>query len=242
MPKLSSMLKSESPSYVTTLPIDKRKITYRPFRVKEEKILLMALEEETEEAILRALLTIIENCCEEIDNAGELLSVDIEHLFIQLRSKSIGEVVEPIITCPYTGETFQHKIDLSDIKLEKKEKKLSNKINISDTMGVTLKLPCMNTLLNNKFNNKLSELGIEDSVKVVSLCIEEIWNEKEIIKGDNTTIEERIDFIENLPPDVFSKIIDYFDNSPSLTYTLKYKTKDKTEREITLSGLDDFFG
>ena len=98
----------------------------------------------------------------------------------------MGEIVEPIITCPYTGEQIPSKIDLSEIYLEK-HKEVSNKISISDTMGVTLRLPCINTILNNNFENKFQEMGIEDSIKVISLCIEEIWTDEEIIKGDNTT-------------------------------------------------------
>ena len=234
------MLKSETPSYTMTLPISKKKITYRPFKVKEEKVLLMAMEEATEEAMLRALLTIIESCCEGIEDAGELMSIEIEHIFIQLRSKSVGEIVEPVITCPYTGEQIPAKIDLSDIYLEN-HKEVSNKISISDTLGVTLKLPCINTILNNKFENKFSDMGIEDSIKVISLCIEEIWTDEEVIKGDNTTIEERIDFLENLSPDTFSKIVEFFENAPTLSYDFKYKTKDEKEREITLSGMQDFF-
>ncbi|MBC8442975.1 MAG: hypothetical protein H8D80_02160 [Proteobacteria bacterium] len=240
MTKLSKMLKSETPSYTMVLPITKKKITYRPFKVKEEKILLMAMEEGTEEAMLRALLRIIESCCEGIDDAGELTSIEIEHIFIKLRSKSVGEIVEPVITCPYTGEQIQPKIDLSDIYLEN-NKDVSNKISISDKMGITLKLPCINTIINNSFEKDFSEMGIEDSIKIISLCIEEIWTDSEIIKGDNTTTEEKIDFLENLSPDVFAKIIDFFENAPTLSYNLKYKTKDEKEREITLSGMQDFF-
>ena len=155
MTKLSKMLKSETPSYTMTLPISKKKITYRPFKVKEEKVLLMAMEEATEEAMLRALLTIIESCCEGIEDAGELMSIEIEHIFIQLRSKSVGEIVEPVITCPHTGELIPSKIDLSDIYI--------------------------------------------------------------------------------------SKIVEFFENAPTLSYDFKYKTKDEKEREITLSGMQDFF-
>ena len=239
MSELTKLIEMDTPKYTTVLPISNKKITYRPFRVKEEKILLMAMEEGTEDAMLRALVSIIENCCEGIDDAGSLISAEVEHIFLNLRAKSVGEIVEPIITCPHTGETIEEKIDLNDVTLEVKDD-VPDKVKISDKLGLTLKLPCVNTIIENEFTS-ISELSVEDSIRIVALCIEEIWTEDEIIKGENTSTEEKIEFLENLPPDTFEDIISFYENAPKLTYNLKYKTKDNTEREITLSGLQDFF-
>tara|TARA_R110001583_G_scaffold125479_1_gene277048 strand:- start:1059 stop:1781 length:723 start_codon:yes stop_codon:yes gene_type:complete len=239
MSTLTKLLEADTPKYTTVLPISNKKITYRPFRVKEEKILLMAMEEGTEEAMLRALISIIDNCCEGIGDAGNLISAEVEHIFLNLRAKSVGEVVEPTITCPHTGEPIQEKINLNEVTLEVKDN-VPNKIKISDNLGLTLKLPSVNTIIENEFDS-ISDLGVEDSIKIVALCIEEIWTGDEIIKGENTSTEEKVEFLENLSPDTFEEIISFYENAPKLIYNLKYKTKDGTEREITLSGLQDFF-
>ena len=171
MNTLSKLVKSTTPEYTTVLPISKKKVTFRPFKVKEEKVLLMAIEDGSENAILRSIINIIESCCDDIGDAGDLQTLDIEYIFIQLRSKSLGETVEPLITCPFTDEKKQ-----------------------------------------------------------------------EIVNAHNIGLDEKIEFLEDLMPDVFADIVKYFENTPKLGIKVKYKTSDGEEREITLSGLQDFFG
>jgi hypothetical protein len=239
MTKLSKMLKSEVPSYETTLPISKRKLTFRPFKVREEKILLMAIEEKSETAILRAVLNIIESCYDDVDDAGDLQTTDIEHMFIHLRAKSIGEIVEPILTCPYTDEKVKIKIDLTKIGLIEKEE-VSDKIKISDTIGLSLNYPSINMVLSNNFK-RISELGIDDSIKMMAVCIDEIWSADEIIKGNEVTLEEKVDLLEDLSPDSFKNIVKFFENMPSLGISIDYKTSDGEDRKLELAGLQDFF-
>ena len=108
-------------------------------------------------------------------------------------------------------------------------------------MGITFKLPSINIVLKNELGD-IENLGVEDSIKVMALCIDEIWSESEIIKGDSISLEEKIEFLEDLMPTTFENIVDYFENMPKLGLKVKYKTSDKEEREITLSGIQDFFG
>ena len=119
--------------------------------------------------------------------------------------------------------------------------KTSNKIKISNDVGITLKLPTLNIILKHDLGD-IENLGVEDSLKVMALCIDEIWTSTEIVNADNITLNEKIEFLEDLMPNVFSDIVNYFENAPKLGLKVKYKTKDEQEREITLSGLQDFFG
>ena len=241
MNTLSKLVKSTTPEYTAVLPISKKKVTFRPFKVKEEKVLLMAIEDGSENAILRAIINIIEACCDDIGDAGDLQTLDIEYIFIQLRSKSLGDIVEPIITCPFTDEKKQVKINLTKIKILKQKEKLSNKIKISEDAGITFKLPSINIILKHELGD-IENLGVEDSLKVIALCMDEIWTSTEVVNANNISLDEKIEFLEDLMPDVFETIVKYFENTPKLGIKVKYKTSDEEEREITLSGLQDFFG
>ena len=240
MSKINELLKSEIPTYTTNLPTDGKEIKFRPFRVKEEKVLLMAVEEGTENGMIQSMINIVESCCDNIKNAGNLVSVDLEWLFLQLRIKSIGETVEPLITCPFTDEKFQAEINLSDVEVVKKED-LSNKIKITDNIGITLKHPTMNTIFKNDFPD-FSDMGIESALKIIALSIEEIWTDSEIFKNDELTLEDKLEFIEGMLPEKFESLVEFFENSPTLQYELKYKTKDGEERELVMKGIADFFG
>ena len=239
MSKLKELLSSEMPSYTLTLPSNSKKVKYRPFTVKEEKVLLMAVEDGRQKNLTQAIIDVIENCCGDIKNAGDIPMIDLEYLFLRLRAKSIGEKISPIITCPHTGERIQQEINLLDIDVQK-DKNTSNKIKISDNLGITLKYPTANSMSNENLDN--DEYDIETVISVVANSIEEIWADDKIYKSEDLETEDLVEFVEALSPDQFEQVNEFFENLPKLNYELEYTTKDGEERKITLSGIVDFFG
>ena len=118
---VASLLKSEIPQYNLTLPFSEKDIKFRPYLVKEEKILLLAMEQGSEKAMLNAIKNLIESCVQDIKDAGDLFIGDLEYLFLHLRARSVGETVEPIVVCPISDKPVPIKIDLTTIKLNKKK-------------------------------------------------------------------------------------------------------------------------
>ena len=239
MSKISTLLKSSIPSYSIKLPICGKQVKFRPFLVKEEKVLLMALEEDTEEAVLRAIVNIVEECTENLDNGDDLPLTDLEFLFLNIRAKAVGDIVEPSITCPWTGEPIKQKIDITKIK-PKTPKTDSNKIELNETVGITMKYPTIRILTEKKLSTT-DNLDTKDTFKLISSCIEEIWTDKEIYKDAQLKEDDVTQFVESMTTDQFEKINDFFSNIPKLSYNIKYKTKDGEERKLELTTLSDFF-
>ena len=239
MSKISTLLKSSIPSYSIKLPISGKQVKYRPFLVKEEKVLLLALEEDTEEAILQAIVNIVEECSEDLDNGSDLPLTDLEYLFLNIRAKAVGDIVSPNITCPTTGEPIEQKIDISKIK-PKTPKVDSNKIQLNETVGITMKYPTIK-ILTEKNLSTTENLNTNDTFRLISSCIEEIWTDEDIYSGEQLKENDVLQFVETMTTDQFDKINDFFSNIPKLSYTIKYKTKDGEERKLELTTLSDFF-
>lgn len=241
--QLSSLLKSEIPSYELVLPVTKQKVTYRPFRVKEEKILLLALEEGSLDALVRAGMNLVDSCCDGIQSIGDLPMIDYEYLFIHLRAKSVGEVCEPKIKCPYTGKSSKAKINLMEIKPPDMSGVLDKRIQISDNLGITMKYPCINSVLG--VDESLS--ATEKFMMTVAKSIDEVWTSDETHSTSDRSIEEVVDFVDSLSSDDLKKMCDFVESIPSLTHKVKYFVIDeekqkKEEYELVLSGIQDFFG
>ena len=241
MSKLKEFVKSEIPEYQLHLPLSNKNISYRPFRVKEEKILLLALEEGTQEAMLIAIKNIVNSCCD-IDDGGSIPMTDLEYLFINIRSKSVGEVCEPQIKCPHTGKKSKAKINITDIPPPDVSKVEDSRIKLTDKLGVTLRYPCIDVLL----DIDLYSPDTEQMIQIVASCLDEIWTEDKVMSCIDVDLEEKVNFVESLTSDELKTLGSFILSAPKLTHTVKYFVIDeekqkKEEYEITLTGLNDFF-
>ena len=246
---VATLLKSEVPNYNVTLPVSGKDLSFRPYKVKEEKVLLLALQEGTENAILNGIKRLIESCVDGIEDAGELVMADLEFLFLNLRAKSAGQQMEPNMTCPITEKHIPVKIDIA--KLELSNEAPENKIQLTENVGQSLTLPTLNIINKTSESNVLDfENDIEQFFNLISLCIVEIWSENEVFKAQEISSEDRNLFIESMTVEQFDKVLDFFKEAPKLQYKLKYKVpydptdgeQEVQENEIILEGINDFFG
>ena len=233
------------PVYEAILPSTEKVIKYRPFLVKEEKLLFTA-QESGEEAVLPAVKQIIKNCVQGELDIDNMPLFDIEYLFLRLRAKSVGEEVTLGLKpwgCPNNeGElcekTTKVNINLEDVKVIKDEKH-SSKVMIDDAIGIKLSYPDM---------NKLGKMGTEitsasEGMKVIKDCIDMIFTKDETYEKGSFTDKELDDFLDSLNTQQFMKIKDFFDTAPALKHTVKYKCETcGEEKETTIQGLNSFFG
>ena len=235
--------KVNTPTYELVLPSNGKKIKYRPFLVREEKILIMALESENTKQITDAVIDILNSC---IVTKGikleSLATFDIEYLFLNVRAKSVGESVEVNITCPDDKETtVQTTIDLDLIKV-KKDKKHKNTIKLDDTLSIKLKYPSMDTFIENNFESTEGDNDIKSTLSMITSCIDMIYNDEESWNGSESTKKELEEFIEQLNSKQFKLIEDFFTTMPKLTHSVKVKNpQTEVESEVVLEGLAAFF-
>jgi hypothetical protein len=229
-----SLPKLSVPVYETILPSTEKVIKYRPFLVKEEKVLLTAMEDGSQTSLMDAIKTIIKNCVQGKIDVDRLPLFDIEYLFLQLRSKSVGEKTEIGLKCTTTecdGVT-DISINMDEIKVTKPEGH-NRKIMISDEVGVVMSYPVIKT----------AGITEEDGMKIVKDCIEMIFTEEETHERDSFKSKELDEFIDSMDTKQFGKIKEFFDTMPKLQHTINYKcVKCGEDKETTLQGLDSFFG
>ena len=245
MKTISQLLKSEAPTYELKLPLSNKTVKYTPFRVKEEKILLMALEDGTESAMLNAIKNLVDACTETDLIIGDIPIFELEYLFINIRAKSVGEIAEPTINCQHTGKITTGKINLTEVKPPTTKTIIDNKIKIRNSVGVSMKPPSINSLLENKIKD-LENTTPEETINLVCSCIDEIWTEDEVFKVNELPKEEIVNFVESMSPTEFEKLTNYFQSIPALTHTIKYSVLNeenkREEYELVLNGMNDFFG
>ena len=228
-----------NPTYELVIPSTKKKIKYRPFLVKEEKILLLALESEDEVEIANAMKDIISACVQtkgiDIDS---LATFDIEYLFLNIRGKSVGEKIELLLKCPDDNETeVMVSINIDDIKVQFPDGH-ENQVQISDDLWVEMKYPNLDSfaLLEDAQNP-------DNTFKLVAKSIAKIYNEDDVWDSSTTTEDEFISFVESMNNKQFSKIQKFFESMPSLKHTIKIKNPaTKVQSDYTIEGLSYFFG
>jgi len=225
------MLKTTLPKYVTEQPSTRKKIKFRPFTVREEKILLMSNQTGTYEDFLFTLSDVINNCFELNTDSKKLPIFDIEYFFLVLRSKSIGEIIEPTIICPVTQEKINLTINLDDIK-PIYDNTHNREFVINNEIKITMRYPSLEYMALEK---------PEDYYEILIDCIDKIETKDEIIEYTNTSRELLKEFVDNLTQIQFQKMIDFLKTMPKLEKEIKYKTSDGVERSLTLKGLQDFF-
>lgn len=232
------ILKSSVPYYTLTLPLSKKKVKYRPFLVKEEKVLLLALEEGTDSAVITAIKNLIESCSEDIDDAGELPILDLEYLFLNIRAKSVGDVAKPQIVDPETQETVSLEIDISKIK-PKIPKNFTDKVMLTDEVGIKLTPPTLNMSSNELVMGDSN--SVSDTFDLLRNCIVEIITSTEITQTKDMSDDEVQSFLDLLTGEQFQMVSDYFEQIPDLEHKVKYTTKDGKEKSLTIVGLSNFF-
>ena len=234
--------KVSTPTYELALPSSGKKIKYRPFLVREEKILIMALESEDSKQITNSVINILNACIltKRID-ITKLATFDIEYLFLNVRSKSVGETIDVLITCPDDNTTkVETKIDIDTIKI-KKDRKHKDIIKIDDNISIKFKYPSMDSFIENNFeSNEKSE--VRNTLDMITSCMDVIFNEEESWNASESTKKELEDFIDQLNTKQFKQIEDFFSTMPKLTHSIKVKNPNTgVESSVILEGLAAFF-
>ena len=224
-----------TPTYTLTVPSTKKKVKYRPFLVKEQKVLIVALENEDSEQILDAITSTIQNCLITKVKVDDLALFDIEYLFLQIRARSIGEELEVKVTCADDGETtVDVKFLVNDIKVNF-PKGHTNIIKLSDDITVEMKYPDLDYFAQVNFT------GTEpDPYELMAKCIKRVYVGED--DYSSFTLEESREWVESLTSSQFDAIQTFFETMPSLRHELKVKNpKTKVENKVVLEGLSDFF-
>ncbi len=232
-----------TPTYELTLPSSNRKIKYRPFLVKEEKVLIIAMESQDTKQIARAVKDVLTKC---ILTKGikveKLATFDIEYLFLNVRGKSVGEHIEVMVTCPDDEKTqVPMSINIDDIKV-KKDDDHSPDIKLDDTYTLKMKYPSLTEFIKNNFDN-LEKLDVNDTFDLIASCIDQVYTEEESWSHQECTKKELSDFVESLNSNQFKMVENFFTSMPKLTHTVKViNPNTKVESEIKIEGLQSFFG
>ena len=235
--------KVNTPTYELVLPSNNKKIKYRPFLVREEKILIMALESEDMKQITNSVVEILNACIlTKGIRISTLSTFDIEYLFLNVRAKSVGESVEVNVTCPDDNKTsVQVAIDLDTIKV-RKDKKHKNIIKLDDILSLKMKYPSMDQFIENNFESSGESSDIKTTLSMITSCIDMIYNDEESWNGSESTKKELEEFIEQLNSKQFKLIEDFFTTMPKLTHSVKVKNpQTEVESEVVLEGLAAFF-
>ena len=235
--------KIATPTYSMVLPSLEKEINYRPFLVKEEKLLVHALESEDTKQITTAIKAVLKSCVLTKGIKVELLpTFDIEFLFLNIRGKSVGEQIDVNVICPDDEKTsVKVVIDLDDIKVQKTEGH-TNKVQLDKNLIMELKYPSLDEFIKNNFDFK-DENAMEQSFKLIASCIDKIYNEEEVWVAGDCTKKEITEFLESMNSQQFKKIEEFFTTMPKLSHTIKVKNPEtKVESEVVLEGLASFFG
>jgi len=225
------------------LPSTGKKIKYRPFLVREEKILIMAMESEEMSEITNAIVQILGDCIISKDVRVESLATfDIEYLFLNVRAKSVGETVDISVTCPDDNETkVDMTIAIDDIKIQK-TRGHKNIIKLDDELSMKLRYPSLEQFVENNFEVSEGSSDVNQSLSMINSCIEMIYNEEESWEASDCSKKELDEFIEQLNTKQFKQIENFFTTMPKLSHKVIVKNpKTKVESEIVLEGLASFF-
>ena len=228
------------PTYELEVPSTKKKIKYRPFLVKEEKVLLLALESENEKNIKDAVVGLLKACIQSRVKVENLATFDLEYIFLNIRAVSVGEIVEMNVTCQDDDETqVRYNLNLTDVNVIFPEGH-TNKIMLTDTTGVVMKYPSMDGFVQGQFGGAGKDFDVIDAV---AASIDQIFQGEDVYDESTTTKKEFVQFVESLTNEQLEKIQAFFETSPRLEHTFKVPNPNTgVESEYTLRGLQSFFG
>jgi len=229
-----------TPTYELAVPSTDKKLKYRPFLVKEEKILMIAMEAQEQSGIIDAVKQIVKACTFEKFDIAKAPMFDVEYIFLNIRAKSIGEISTIRLRCPDDNETLvETQIDLTKVEVEMPEGH-TNKIELTEEMGMIMTYPTLDSF--GEYDGTV--VNATNMIDIIALCITQIYDKKgeEIFEAKDSTKQELIDFVEQLNSKQFKDLQKFFDTMPKLTHTVKIENpKTKKKSEIVLSGLNDFF-
>ena len=231
-----------TPTYELELPSTGKKVKYRPFLVKEEKLLVLALETEDTKDISNAIKTVLKNCIQtrgvKVEN---LPTFDIEYLFLNIRGKSVGEEVEVNLIAPDDEVTqVPVTIHIDDIKIQKSEEH-NNKVKLDKTLMMEMKYPSLDQFIKSNFDFT-EEVSMDQSFDLIASCIDKIYNEEEVWSTDDCTKKEVKDFLEQMNSMQFKEIEKFFETMPKLSHSVTFTNpKTKVESTVVLEGVSSFF-
>ena len=237
LPKIST------PTYELVLPSSNKKIKYRPFLVKEEKVLILAMESQDTSTVANAVKDVLASCILSRGVKVEKLSTfDIEYLFLNIRGKSVGEKIEVMVTCPDDGKTqVPTSINIDEIKVIV-DKKHNKDIKLDDEYTLRMRYPSLDEFVKNNFATA-ADVSVDDTFDLISSCIDQVYSEEESWTAADCTKKELSQFVESLNSNQFKEIETFFETMPKLSHTVKViNPNTKEENEIVLEGLQNFFG
>ena len=227
-----------TPEYDMIVPSTGKPITYRPYLVKEEKILLIALESEDDTQIENAVVRLIEDCVKDDIDVNMLTMFDVEYIFISLRSKSVGEGIKLRTKCESCDQPNEVKVNLDDVEIIGKDNTEVQTVKLSDDLSVVMHWP----YVINKLTTKEKTNQVESIIAVVAKCIETIYYGEDTYAAKDSTSREVKEFVENLASDQFEKLGDVIASMPYVSYDMNYKCEHcEQENHVELKGLSDFF-
>ena len=234
-----------TPTYELKLPSSNKKIKYRPFLVKEEKVLIIALESKSQTEITNAVKDVLKQCILTKDvNVDSLPTFDIEYIFLNIRAKSIGEAIKVLVTCPDDGETeVPVTIYVDEIKVVK-SKEHKTDIVLDDNMTLRMKYPSINQFIETNFDtNEDPKESVNKTFKIISECIDTIYTQEDAWDAKDYTPEERVEFVEQLNSKQYKEVEKFFSTMPKLSHKIEITNPNtKKKSSVVLEGLADFFG
>ncbi len=239
LPKIST------PTYELTLPSTEKKIKYRPFLVKEEKVLILALESQDVKQITLAIKQVLKECIQSRIRVEDLPSFDIEYIFLNIRAKSVSESIDLVVTCSDDGTTeVPVQVYVDEIQVQKSDDHTSE-IKLDDEIVIKMKYPSLDQFIKNNFDFSTQESvsTIDRSFDIISSCIDSIYTSDESWAASDCTKKDLIQFIEGMNTEQFKKIEKFFETMPKLSHTFEVVNPNtKAKNSVTLEGLTSFFG
>lgn len=242
--------KINSPIFELTLPSTGKEVKYRPFLVKEQKLLLMALESKEQKEMVRAIKQIVNNCAVDKINVDELPMFDLEYFFIKLRAKSVGEIVDLRLSHPYgknsegneCGHVVTFKLNLMDVEVQKEEEHTDKILLDEDSkIGVCLKYPTM--ALADRIQAAGQQSQIDVVLTLVTDSIDYIYDAENVYPAKESSKKELLEFVNDLSQEQFAKLTNFFNGMPKLKHTIKWRCPEcQNEESIDLEGMANFFG
>ena len=229
--------KLDTPIYKLTLPSTKEEIEYRPFLVKEQKLLMIAQESEDDHQIVDAVSQIVNSCTFEKINVNQSPMFDIEYIFLQIRTKSVGDLVELQVTCPDDNETrVEIEINLNEINIQMNLEH-SKSIKLTDNIALNFRYPIMKDF--ESLNNDVGEF--EQTIQMIYSCIESVQSGDELIQRIDMTYDEIVEFIDSFNTSQLESVVNFFQTMPKLRYVVDIvNPKTKKKSEVLLEGLESF--
>ena len=234
-----------TPTYELKLPSSNKKIKYRPFLVKEEKVLIIALESKSQTEITNAVKDVLKQCILTKDvNIDALPTFDIEYIFLNIRAKSIGEAIKVRVKCPDDGETeVPVTVYVDEIKVVK-SKEHKTDIVLDDNMTLRMKYPSINQFIETNFDtDEDPKESVNKTFKIISECIDQIYTQKDAWDAKDYTSKERVEFVEQLNSKQYKEVEKFFSTMPKLSHKIQITNPNtKKKSTVVLEGLADFFG